>query len=99
MSFPESPATRLLARLVNATIEPSAEMLRGLVVDLLQPTVDDLMNQLGSSAFVNTHVAQRYWRDFGTGVRHAVFHGDSSYEIAGRQILGVEPNLVPAEMI
>jgi alkylation response protein AidB-like acyl-CoA dehydrogenase len=71
----------------------------GLVVDLLQPTVDDLMNQLGSSAFVNTHVAQRYWRDFGTGIRHAVFHGDSSYEIAGRQLLGVEPNLVPQDMI
>lgn len=71
----------------------------GLVVDLLQPTVDDLMNQLGSSAFADKHVAQRYWRDFGSGVRHAVFHGDSSYEIAGRQMLGVEPNLVPLEMI
>lgn len=71
----------------------------GLVVDLLQPTVDDLMNQLGSSAFADKHVAQRYWRDFGSGIRHAVFHGDSSYEIAGRQILGVEPNLVPQEMI
>lgn len=71
----------------------------GLVVDLLQPTVDDLMNQLGSSAFAEKHVAQRYWRDFGAGIRHAVFHGDSSYEIAGRQMLGVEPNLVAPDMI
>ena len=70
----------------------------GLVVDLLQPSVDDLMNQLGSSALANAHVAQRYWRDFGSGIRHTIFHGDSSYEIAGRQLLGVEPNLVPVEM-
>lgn len=75
--------------------------LRGLnavVIDLLMPTVDDLMNQLGSSALADANVAQRYWRDFGSGIRHAIFHGDSHYEITGRQILGVEPNLVPLEM-
>lgn len=70
----------------------------GVVIDLLMPTVDDLMNQLGSSALADANVAQRYWRDFGSGIRHAIFHGDSHYEITGRQILGVEPNLVPPEM-
>lgn len=70
----------------------------GVVADMLKPTVDKLMDLLGSSAFADANVAQRYWRDFGSGVRHAVFHSDSHYEILGRQILGVEPNLVPVEM-
>jgi 3-hydroxy-9,10-secoandrosta-1,3,5(10)-triene-9,17-dione monooxygenase len=70
----------------------------GVVIELLQPSVDDLMNQLGSSALADSNVAQRFWRDFGSGIRHAIFHGDSSYEITGRQLLGVEPNLVPPEM-
>lgn len=68
------------------------------VLDLLKPAVDKLMDLLGSSAFADVNVAQRYWRDFAAGARHAVFHSDSHYEITGRQILGVEPNLVPTEM-
>lgn len=82
--------------------QPELARLRGLigvVIEILQPVVDDLMNQLGSSALADANVAQRYWRDFGSGIRHAIYHGDSHYEITGRQILGVEPNLVPPEMI
>jgi alkylation response protein AidB-like acyl-CoA dehydrogenase len=71
----------------------------GVVIEMLQPVVDDLMNQLGSSALADANVAQRYWRDFGSGIRHALYHGDSHYEITGRQMLGVEPNLVPPEML
>lgn len=71
----------------------------GVAVDTLTEQVDKLMSLAGSSAFAEANAAQRLWRDFSAAARHAVFYSDSHYEVYGRQLLGVEPNLVPVEMV
>lgn len=63
--------------------------------ELLTKSVDMLMNVLGSSAFVLSNPAQRYWRDFGVAVRHSMFNPDVSKEVVGRFAMGIEPNIAP----
>jgi 3-hydroxy-9,10-secoandrosta-1,3,5(10)-triene-9,17-dione monooxygenase len=71
----------------------------GIAIDLLASAVDMLMTVSGSSAFSDSNPAQRYWRDFGISSRHIAFSVDASYEIYGRYILGVEPNISPLDYI
>ncbi len=59
--------------------------------ELLTAAVDQLMTLGGSSAFYNSHPAQRHWRDFSIAIRHIVYNIDLSYEILGRDMLGLEP--------
>jgi alkylation response protein AidB-like acyl-CoA dehydrogenase len=86
---------------VVLSYEERAE-LRGLVavcVDTLTAQVERLMSLSGSSVYASANTAQRLWRDFSVGARHAVFHSDSHYEVYGLQLLGVDPNIVPLEMV
>jgi 3-hydroxy-9,10-secoandrosta-1,3,5(10)-triene-9,17-dione monooxygenase len=73
--------------------------LGALAVDLLTSAVDKLMTVAGSGAFSETGIAQRYWRDFSIGARHTALIPAVGYEVQGRQILGVEPNIIPLPMI
>jgi len=50
------------------------------------------MNLYGASGYALCSSAQRYWRDFSIGARHGIFTIDVGYEIAGRHLLGIEPN-------
>jgi alkylation response protein AidB-like acyl-CoA dehydrogenase len=70
-----------------------------IAIDLLQKAVDQLMNLAGSSAFTLANPIQRYWRDFSVGSRHAALSPGVGFEVHGRQLLGVDPNIVPQAMI
>ena len=68
-------------------------------VDILTRTVEQLMSLSGSSSFATKMPAQRFWRDFSVGARHVIFNSDLGYEVLGRQVLGIEPNIVAFEQI
>lgn len=70
-----------------------------MVVDILTRTVEQLMSLSGSSSFATKMPAQRFWRDFSVGARHVIFNSDLGYEVLGRQVLGIEPNIVAFEQI
>lgn len=63
--------------------------------DLLVKAVDKLMYVAGSSAFAERNDLQRYWRDLGMAARHAANVPHVGYEMYGRALLGVEPNIAP----
>ncbi len=66
-------------------------------IKLLQQSVDQLMNLAGSSAFALSNPIQRFWRDFSVGSRHVALIPDVGFEVHGRELLGIEPNIVPPE--
>jgi 3-hydroxy-9,10-secoandrosta-1,3,5(10)-triene-9,17-dione monooxygenase len=63
--------------------------------DLLVKAVDKLMYVSGSSGFSETTPLQRYWRDLNVAARHAANVPNVGYEMYGRALLGVEPNIAP----
>ena len=65
--------------------------------ELLIMSVDKLMNICGSSAFSDSHPAQRYWRDFAVGARHIIFSSEVGYEVAGRARCNISPNIIVLE--
>jgi 3-hydroxy-9,10-secoandrosta-1,3,5(10)-triene-9,17-dione monooxygenase len=65
--------------------------------ELLITSVDKLMNICGSSAFADSHPAQRYWRDFSVGARHIIFSSEVGYEVAGRARCNISPNIIVLE--
>lgn len=68
-----------------------------LAVEMLTVAVDRLMSLGGAGSFAETSDAQRYWRDVNSGARHAGLVPDVGYEVFGRSLLGVEPNLSSPE--
>jgi len=66
-----------------------------LATDLLVKAVEKLMYVAGSSAFMEKNDAQRYWRDLNMAARHAANVPHIGYEMYGRALLGVEPNIAP----
>ncbi|MFD2577517.1 hypothetical protein ACFSTD_00440 [Novosphingobium colocasiae] len=69
------------------------------VADMLVETVERLMNLAGSSAYSSANPIQRYWRDFSIGMRHIIFNSALGYEVYGKQLIGVEPNIVLSEHV
>lgn len=63
--------------------------------DLLVKAVDKLMYVSGSSGFSENTPLQRYWRDLNLAARHAANVPNVGYEIYGRALMGVEPNIAP----
>lgn len=72
-----------------------------LSVTLLGRAADRLMDLMGSSGFSTSNPAQRYWRDFSTGSRHAVTLPSVGYEVFGRAQLGfpIEDNITLPDFI
>lgn len=70
-----------------------------LIVDMATQLFDKIMFLGGSSAFMLTNELQRFWRDGNVACRHAINLPDPGFEIYGRAILGVEPNIAPAILI
>jgi alkylation response protein AidB-like acyl-CoA dehydrogenase len=68
-------------------------------MELLTSAVDRLMFIAGSSAFAEANDLQRYWRDLAVGARHAFLIPSAGYEIYGRALLGVEPNIHPPDWL
>jgi len=63
--------------------------------DLLVKAVEKLMYVSGSSGFMESTPLQRYWRDLGVAARHAANVPQVGYEMYGRALMGVEPNIAP----
>lgn len=62
-----------------------------LALQLMNLASDKLMNLMGSSAFTTENPAQRFWRDYNIGARHAVNLSEPGFEVSGRALLGMPP--------
>jgi alkylation response protein AidB-like acyl-CoA dehydrogenase len=65
------------------------------VVELVHGAIEQLMFTAGSSAFSLANPLQRYWRDLHVALRHVSNLPQLGYEIYGRDLAGVKPNLSP----
>jgi 3-hydroxy-9,10-secoandrosta-1,3,5(10)-triene-9,17-dione monooxygenase len=63
--------------------------------DLMVKAVEKLMYVSGSSGFSENTPLQRYWRDLNMAARHAANVPHVGYEMYGRALMGVEPNIAP----
>ncbi|MDB6063636.1 MAG: hypothetical protein JWM78_3739 [Verrucomicrobiaceae bacterium] len=70
-----------------------------LVVEMAISALEKIMFIGGSSGFSLSNELQRFWRDANVAARHAINLPDPGFEIYGRAILGVEPNIAPAILI
>ena len=70
-----------------------------LAVDLLSQAVDQLMFLAGSSAFADSNPIQRFYRDAVFAMRHTANLPYVGYEIFGKSLLGVEPNIAHPDFI
>lgn len=68
-------------------------------VDLLAQACHDLMFIAGSGAFAEHKNLARFWRDLNVGARHTANLPYVGYEILGKALMGVEPNITPADFI
>lgn len=68
-------------------------------IDLLTQAADELMFLAGSGAFAEHKSIARYWRDLSVGARHTANLPYVGYEILGKALLGVEPNIVAADFM
>jgi 3-hydroxy-9,10-secoandrosta-1,3,5(10)-triene-9,17-dione monooxygenase len=67
--------------------------------ELLTQAMDTLMFVAGASAFMEANRLQRYWRDLRVAASHALNIPDVGYEIHGRALLQVEPNITPSDTL
>nr|ART38489.1 G177 [uncultured bacterium] len=70
-----------------------------LAVDLLSQAVDQLMFLAGSSAFADSSPIQRFYRDAVFAMRHTANLPYVGYEIFGKSLLGIEPNIAHPDFI
>lgn len=65
------------------------------VIQLIHAASEQLMFMAGSSAFMLNNPLQRYWRDLSMALRHVQNIPFLGYEIYGRDLLDVSPNISP----
>jgi len=70
-----------------------------LAVDLLSQGIDQLMFLAGSSAFADANALQRLYRDSLFAMRHTANLPYVGYEILGKSLLGIEPNIAHPDFI
>lgn len=68
-------------------------------VQIMAEAVQTLMFVSGSGAFNDANPASRYWRDFNVAARHFANIPAVGFEVYGRSLLGVTPNIMPSYMI
>lgn len=68
-------------------------------VELASQAVDTLMFLAGSSAFADSNPLQRLYRDCVFAMRHTANLPYVGYEIFGKALLGIEPNIAPQDFI
>jgi len=64
-----------------------------LAVSLLNEAIEQLMFLAGSSAFADSNPIQRNYRDASFAMRHVANLPYVGYEILGKSLLGIEPNI------
>lgn len=79
------------------TIEERARLKgeHAVAFELIGASVEKIMHLAGSSAFMTKNELQRFWRDIGVGTRHIAFLPHLGYEVYGRSLLGISPNVIP----
>ena len=65
------------------------------VIELIHASAEKLMFMAGSSAFMLNSPLSRYWRDVSMALRHVQNIPPLGYEIYGRDMLEVSPNISP----
>ncbi len=70
-----------------------------LAVDLLSQGIDQLMFLAGSGAFADANPLQRLYRDSLFAMRHTANLPYVGYEILGKSLLGIEPNIAHPDFI
>jgi 3-hydroxy-9,10-secoandrosta-1,3,5(10)-triene-9,17-dione monooxygenase len=65
----------------------------GHVAQLCREAVDRLVSAHGASTFAESNKLQRIWRDLNVGSRHAFLNTEVNYEIYGKALMNVEPNI------
>jgi 3-hydroxy-9,10-secoandrosta-1,3,5(10)-triene-9,17-dione monooxygenase len=70
-----------------------------MTIELLSTALDKIMFVGGSSAFAYANEMQRFWRDFNTAARHAIYLPDFGYEVYGAMRLGISQTVVPPNLI
>lgn len=68
-------------------------------IQLITEAVDQLMFLAGSSAFDERKPLERFFRDIVFAARHTANLPYVGYEIYGKSLMGVEPNVAPADLI
>ncbi|HEX4362333.1 MAG TPA: acyl-CoA dehydrogenase family protein [Pseudonocardia sp.] len=67
----------------------------GLAVQSVVDAIGLLVSAHGAASFASDHPLQRIWRDANVAMRHAMALPAVNYEIYGKALLGVEPNISP----
>jgi 3-hydroxy-9,10-secoandrosta-1,3,5(10)-triene-9,17-dione monooxygenase len=70
-----------------------------ITIDLLSTALDKIMFVGGSSAFAYANELQRFWRDYNTAARHAIYLPDFGYEVYGAMRLGINQTAVPPNLV
>lgn len=65
------------------------------VAQLCREAAETIMSLGGASAFANSNMLQRHWRDISVIARHGFIVLNPALELYGRNLLGVEPNISP----
>ena len=85
------------AGLVHERLTPQQRALSkgegSLAVELLNQAVEELMFLAGSSAYADANPIQRLYRDASFAMRHVANLPYVGYEILGKSLLGIEPNI------
>ena len=70
-----------------------------LTTELLSAALEKIMFVGGSSAFAYANELQRFWRDYNTAARHAIYLPDFGYEVYGAMRLGMNQTVVPPNLV
>jgi 3-hydroxy-9,10-secoandrosta-1,3,5(10)-triene-9,17-dione monooxygenase len=70
-----------------------------MTIDLLSAALEKIMFVGGSSAFAHANEMQRFWRDYNTAARHAIYLPDFGYEVYGAMRLGINQTVVPPNLV
>ena len=89
----------LAREVADLAVRADTKSQASMAVKLLTEALDTLMFGAGSSAFLLDNPLQRFWRDLNVAARHAIYNPDVGFESYGRELLGVQPNIVPSAVI
>jgi alkylation response protein AidB-like acyl-CoA dehydrogenase len=78
-----------LSRLVRARVRADT----GWAVHNVVSAIDTLVSAHGSASFAESHPLQRIWRDSNIALRHAMALPVVNYEIYGKELLDITPNI------
>ncbi|MGI4748806.1 MAG: acyl-CoA dehydrogenase family protein [Janthinobacterium lividum] len=71
----------------------------GYAIQIMSSAVDELMFIGGSGSFATANPVSRFWRDFSMAARHIANIPNVAFEVYGRAVLGIEPNIIMPHLI